>query len=255
MVFVTGWNEWVAQRFTVAKGQRIDLAGRPLAEGDTFFVDLYSPEFSRDIDPMRGGYTDDYYYRLVANVRRFKGARPLPKPSVPLGFDPKRDPSGWRKVLPEYRDAVGDTLHRDFDGWGDLHYRNATGRNDIVAAKVARTGGQVSFYARAAAPLTPATDPDWMILRIDTDGDSATGRFGDDLRVAKGRLQRWAKGWRDVCAAPTRVVGNAVEITLPGRFLPAKFDFKWADACGDDDPMFLDGDAAPPRRFRYHYGG
>ena len=191
LVFVTGWNEWVAQRFQVAKGQAINLAGRDLKEGDTFFVDLYNPEFSRDIDPMKGGYTDNYYYQLVANVRRFKGARLLLKASPPRtiriagGFEP------WRSVGPEFRDAKGDTMHRDFDGWGGLHYRDDSGRNDIVAAKVARDDRNLYFYVRTAAPLSPRGGPNWMILLLDADRSSKTGWHGYDFRVAAGRLERW----------------------------------------------------------------
>jgi len=47
-------------------------------------VDAYNAEFNRDIEPMRGGSTDDLYYQLIANVRRFKGARPIPFASAPL---------------------------------------------------------------------------------------------------------------------------------------------------------------------------
>ena len=59
-VMVTGWNEWIAGRW----GE----AGGPLV-----FVDQFNEEFSRDIEPMKGGHGDNYYYQLVANVRRFKG--------------------------------------------------------------------------------------------------------------------------------------------------------------------------------------
>lgn len=252
LVFVTGWNEWVAQRFLVAKGQGMNLAGRELKEGETFFVDQYNAEFSRDADPMKGGYTDDYYYQLVANVRRYKGARPVPRASAPKtiriagGFDQ------WRTVGPEYRDAVGDTLHRDHPGWGTLHYRNDTGRNDIVAAKVARDAKSVSFYVRTAAPLTTRRGPKWMRLYLDTDRNAATGLHGYDLRVAGGALERWQDGWKQVAAVTSRVGGNEMHLAVPKRFLKPSFDFKWADNSGEDG-LFLDGDAAPPRRFNYRY--
>ena len=32
----------------------------------------------------------------------------------------------------EYRDTVGDTLHRDYQGYGGLQYKNTSGRNDII---------------------------------------------------------------------------------------------------------------------------
>ena len=45
-VFVTGWNEWIAQRFLNEGGT--SMLGRKLAKGETFFVDQYSQEYSRD---------------------------------------------------------------------------------------------------------------------------------------------------------------------------------------------------------------
>src|SRR6202011_2802489 len=47
LVFVTGWNEWIAQRFENPGG--ISFMGKPLAKGDTFFVDEFNEEYSRDI--------------------------------------------------------------------------------------------------------------------------------------------------------------------------------------------------------------
>lgn len=254
MVFVTGWNEWVAQRFRVAKDQRINLAGRELKEGETFFVDQYNAEFSRDIDPMKGGYEDNYYYQLVANIRRFKGARSIPRASAPKSIDIKAGFIQWRNVQPEFLDARGDTEHRDFDGWGTLHYRDTSGRNDIVAAKVARDRENLAFYVRTAAPLTPMTDENWMILYLDRDQDAATGWHGYDYRVARGRLEHWANGWRSVAPVAMRSVGNELQILVPRRLIGYRggLDFKWADH-SDETGMFLTGDAAPSRRFSYRY--
>ena len=252
LVFVTGWNEWVAQRFTVAPGQRIDLAGKPLKTGDTFFVDLYSPEFSRDIDPMKGGYGDDYYYQLVANVRRYKGARPVPRASAPKTIRIDGPFAQWAGVGPEYRDAAGDTMHRDWPGWGSLRYKDDSGRNDIVVAKVARDPKRLAFYVRTAAPLTSASDPDWMVLYLDTDRNARTGWHGYEFRVAGGRVERWRGGWEPVAKASMRVRGAEMQLSIPRKPVGSTFDFKWADHSGDDG-LFVHGDAAPPRRFNYRY--
>ena len=42
------------------------------------FVDQYNAEFNRSIQPMKGGYTDNYYMQMVENIRRYKGVRPIP---------------------------------------------------------------------------------------------------------------------------------------------------------------------------------
>ena len=75
-VMVTGWNEWIAGRW-----------GKP--DGPLVFVDQFDQEFSRDIEPMNGGHGDNYYFQLVANVRRYKGAPALPAASG-AGHDPAR---------------------------------------------------------------------------------------------------------------------------------------------------------------------
>ena len=56
VVMVTQWNEWVAMRFiNDGKNQSNVFAAREAPIGSSFFVDVFSPEFNRDIAPMRGG--------------------------------------------------------------------------------------------------------------------------------------------------------------------------------------------------------
>ena len=100
-VFVTGWNEWTAgavecddpsyealqAKWSFFPGAKLGKAAKPLKVGDIYFIDQYNQEFSRDIEPMRGGHTDNYYYQLVDGIRRYKGARPLPPTSAPKTID------------------------------------------------------------------------------------------------------------------------------------------------------------------------
>ncbi len=270
LVFVTGWNEWVAQRQIATAGQvgGVNLVGRKMkAEGDTYFVDLYNAEFSRDADPMRGGYTDNYYLQLCANIRKFKGARPLPIAGNEQTIDLGGAFSQWKSVSPEFRDTAGDTMHRDFAGWGDLHYKNDSGRNDILASKVARDAQNLFFYARTAADLSPKTGRAWMLLLLNSDQNAQTGWNGYDFRV-NGKvgqkttsLEKWENGaWVKIADVPYRAAKNELHFALPRSLLnqSAKvgFDFKWADNIDPNGPietLFLDGDCAPPRRFNYRY--
>ena len=137
--FVTGWNEWVAQRFVQEAGKPAgSLVGRTLAPGQTFFVDAYNQEYSRDIEPMAGGHTDNYYYQLVDFVRRYKGVRPIPTAKKDCSITVDGNFEEWKAVEPEFRDTIGDTEHRNEKGWGDkLTYADTSGRNDFVTLKVA----------------------------------------------------------------------------------------------------------------------
>jgi len=65
VVTVTWWNEWAAQRFIV--------------DGETAFVDNYTQEYSRDIEPMEGGHGDQYYQWLKQYIAAYKSGGECPK--------------------------------------------------------------------------------------------------------------------------------------------------------------------------------
>ena len=114
-------------------------------------MDQYNSEFNRCIQPMRDGYTDNYYMQMAQNIRKYKGIRPIPelKGLQPIQIDGQF--ADWEAVTVEYRDTIGDTFHRDYPGYGGLHYTNRSGRNDIVTCKVAVDAEQVCFLARPAS--------------------------------------------------------------------------------------------------------
>ncbi len=261
-VFVTNWNEWIAGRFSPAN---MPLYGT----GPVTFVDEFDTEFSRDIEPMKGGHGDNYYYQMIANIRKYKGVRPIPMvESRPITIDGRFD--DWQAVTPEYRDTIGDPVHRDHRGWGKtLHYTNATGRNDIVAAKVSIDGADVSFYARTQDRLTSPADANWMLLFIDADARPETGWLGYDFRVSRKAekphtavIERNAGG-RYAWSAPSEISAQTsdreMEVEIPRALLglngaSVTFDFKWADnvvQTGDWSDFTLNGDAAPNDRFNY----
>lgn len=281
-VFVTGWNEWTAGQMTRTNpdyteemrkwdffpGANCGKGGREVRMGESYFIDQYNQEFSRDIEPMKGGHTDNYYYQLMANVRRYKGV----KAPEPAGEKRSIDIAGsfdqWKAVTKTYYDHVGDTYHRDSPGnFAAGPYVNRTGRNDIVESKVARDDKNVYFYVKTAEPLTPYTDEHWMLLFIDADRDHSTGwegydllvnsRFRDDRRstVRTRGKDDWNKG-RDVAF---RCEGNELMVSVPRSYFGAgrlTFDFHWADnigKLGDIEEFLLNGDQAPSRRANYRF--
>jgi len=270
IVFITGWNEWVAQRF-LSNG-RSRMLGRVLPEGETYFVDEYNQEYSRDIEPMKGGHTDNYYYQMISYIRRYKGVRSLEPASAPKTIIIDGKFGDWIDVRPEFRDHIGDTEHRNSIGWGNAGtYVNKTGRNDFVRLKVARDNRNVYFYAETRDKITPYTDKNWMLLFIDADRDPSTGWNGYDYLVnasvldaktttVKKNLGGWK--WSEGIKVPYRVAGNKMEISIPRSVLglPAKgdfaFDFHWADNIQKTDDIIefaVSGDSAPDRRFNYRY--
>lgn len=266
-LFVTGWNEWIAMRFG-AKDNGFE--GR----GPVTFVDLFNREYSRDIEPMQGGHGDAFYYQFIANVRRYKGARALPKASGVKSIAINGTFSQWNSVAPEYRDHRFDTEHRDTAGWGNAgRYVNKTGRNDFVRSKVARDATNIYFYVQTREPISRASTGDWMRLLIDSKGDGKGAFLGCNLSINRTRVRSGIANvesiprsgnrvsYRKIGEVTYRIVGNEMMISVPRRVLPqngtnVSFNFKWidnVDAESDTANLYRNGDTAPSGRFAYRY--
>ncbi|MDQ2799828.1 MAG: hypothetical protein M3Y13_09315, partial [Armatimonadota bacterium] len=191
--------------------------------------------------------------------------RPVP---LARGFHTPSSFAAWAKIGPEYLDTIGDTTHRDFDGWGNLHYANDTGRNDIVAAKAACDKTNIYFYVQTHANLTPYTDANWMQLLIDADQNAQTGWNGYDYVVNSRVVDAETTTLKRLSDGKTWPVkyhasGNQMQIVVPRALLGltntagTQFDFHWADnvpvGTGDIADWWYNGDSAPDGRFNYRY--
>jgi hypothetical protein len=258
-VFVTGWNEWIAGRFAEFNGVKLPV----------MFVDQFDQEHSRDIEPMRGGHGDDYYYQAIGFIRRYKGTRPIqPVSPRPIQIDGRFE--DWRDVQPEFRDTLGDPAARRHPGWDtNVVYINNTGRNDLAAARVSTGDRYAGFYLRTREPLAGGHDPAGLLLFLDTDANPATGWLGYDSVVNRTpiapnrvRVERNVAGryeWIPAGEGDIRCAGSEVELAVPWAALdragpPSELHFKWADGIretGDWTDFTLNGDVAPNDRFKY----
>jgi hypothetical protein len=254
-VFITGWNEWIAGRYEMWQQQY------------NAFPDEFSQEASRDIEPMKGGHGDIYYYQMAANIRRYKGVgRPEP-PSETTTITVDGTASDWNGVKPVYDTPRGNTLPRNHPGWKGVQFQDNTGRNDFVKALVARDNDNVYFYMETADNITPASDPAWMRLFIDTDRKRETGWEGYDFVLnrtapteAKITVEHSVGGWDwEKCGeAGYKVAGKVLEIKIPRSVLSLgdklNFEFKWSDNMqqeGDIMDFYISGDVAPAGRYNY----
>jgi len=263
LVFITGWNEYIAGQWL----PRDSWTGDPFS-----FVDQFDWNHSRDIEPNKGwgDKGDSYYMQLVANVRRFKGMDAPAKTSAPKTIK-IGNTSDWADVLPEYKHYKGNTMHRDHPGRYDKYYKNNSGRNDIVGAKVARDGEKIYFYAETAEKLTPITDRNWMMLFIDIDRNKSTGWNGYDFIVnrlsPKGNkviVERNVAGrweWEPVAETKYAVRNNKLELEISRDILnligkDISIEFKWNDNMqenGNIMDFYVNGDTAPGGRFNFVY--
>lgn len=263
-LYINDWNEWTAMKFDL--GPNSQWLGRI---NSFHFVDQYNMEFNRGIQPMKGGYTDNYYMQMAQNIRRYKGSRPIPehKGYTECKIDGRF--SDWKNNKIEYRDTQGDTFHRNAKGYGGHNYINTSGRNDIITSKVAVGKQTISFYAETSNNITPHTDKNWLLLLIDADNNSSTGWYGYDFVVNQSvkdkhttTLQQYnneKKEWSYVADLAMRYADNRIELAIPRQLINATsdkltMDFKWADnpeELSDPISLCLNGDTAPNRRFNY----
>lgn len=273
IIMLVGWNEWWAGRWEAGGAIGQTIANTYTVTDDSnwtrhYFVDAFNPEFSRDIEPVKGLYNDNYYYQMVQNIRAYKGSRQNLAAFGQRPIDLHAPQSQWDIVGPEYRDYEGDVTHRDAMSYaGSIHYTNTTGRNDFTVAKVSKNGNDVFFYAECAADITAAEGTNWMNLFIDADCNHETGWYGYDFVLNRTRsgdtcsVMRFNNNtWEmeEIGSAVYTVSGNYIQIQVDATLLGLgdTFDFKWADNSVDngDIMQFLDlGDTAPGDRFNYRY--
>ena len=270
-VLVTQWNEWMAQRFISEKRER--FAGQTNEKGDTYFVDVYSAEYSRDIAPMKGGYGDNYYYMLTSYIRQFKGARDIPVYNEQMTVD-INDFSNISQNGSPFYDDLYDTMHRDHPGSVNAkkyYYTDDSGRNDFEEVRVASDANNLYFYARTVEDITAPEGTNWMNLLLNTDADYNTGWHGYDYVVNRsingnvtsiesygvdGKYEFTSAG-----EAAINYSGKEMIISVPKSVVNVsgdKFtvDFKFADNIPEEDDimLFIDkGDVAPNNRFNYRY--
>ena len=253
-IFITGWNEWIAGRFETWQSVK------------NAFPDEFNDTYSRDIEPTKGELGDNYYYQMVSFIRRYKGTRPAPAASGEKTINISGALSQWDDVLPRYVAYRGNTFDRDCAGYGNLHYTDKTGRNDLTFSKVARDKEKFYFLCQCAESITPyVRDTGWMRLWLDLGENlphwesfeaylQPTGNGKADVMLCK------ENGWHfeKVGEADYTVIGNSIQIAVSRSLLPAvsSFGFKWTDnTCltGDIMEVYIHGDAAPGGRYRYRY--
>ena len=263
IAFLTGWNEWIAMRFNFG------IPNEPVG-----FVDLCDMNNSRDLEPMQGGYGDNYYMLMINGIRKFKGVPPLQK----VGQDARKTIgigglfSQWDSVTPQYRDYTNDIIDRDIAGYGELHYTNKTGQNDFDEMKVAFDAEHIYFYVKTVDAIKNSTAENAMTLYLSFPQLSATDTpHWENYHFAVNRaasdatdqafIERSTGGWNwdKVATAACKVEGNQMHFCVPRSFIglgtsPINMQFKWADngpIYGNIHSFYIDGDAAPIGRLNY----
>ena len=275
IIFVTGWNEWLAYRYNYCWGKNGEkVTSRVTADGGWKAMDQYdgfilldcaTTEYSRDIEPMRGGFFDNDYMQLCQNIRRFKGveAQPVSRTGKTIRMD--GDFSQWEDVAVAHRGFVKDSLHRCARGYGLNIYQNYTAVNNIHLLKAVDDAENLYFYAECAAEIKPTGNYMMLYLNVGEEGAGINGYNYRVRPVAAGDsacLERYENGaFRQQGTVPCCLAGNRIMVALPKKAVgqtagKTELLFKWADniTCNDTvEDFYQNGDTAPYGRFGVRY--
>ncbi len=275
VLMLTQWNEWIAMRFLVSNEESKPLTrpGVPEKVGESYFVDVYNQEFNRDIEPSAEPLIrDNYYLQMVSNLRKYKGARPIPAPSAYKKIKLNGNLSQWEDVQPEYLDEPGDIYYTSAKAQSEKCLKRKG--NDIVSCRVASDKNNVYFMSQVDADTMEqaegAEDATFMTLLLNTDTAYTSGWEGYDYMVTKTEENYWLYRWEEktsLWSKYRKVNGemgkNYIVYALRRKDINLRkgsdLDFKWVDNTPAFTTEILDfivnGDAAPNGRFNYRFKG
>lgn len=258
-VMITGFNEWMAQKLNDGN--------------DSFFVDTFSEEYSRDVEMMKGGYGDNFVVQTAINVRKFKYDQSKnykhSKVTVDITDNTFKD---WNKVLHCFKDMSGDAMARSYqDCFKTTVYEDNSNRNDITEVYVANDDDNLYVRVVTADDITGynGTDANWMnlFLRTANASDKTFGGFEYIVNrtplagVTSLERSKGGYSWEKVCDIEYTVFGKNISFKIPlsAIGLTAEDADVWVKATDnvtkydDISDYYVSGDSAPLGRFAYSY--
>ena len=256
--FITGWNEWVAEKMYDS------------STNTYFTVDQFNEEYSRDIEPcVNDKVADNFYMQTIRNLRTFNYSDAKHYVYPKLTIDTSKDDSQWNSVR-AFVDFTDDCKDRNARGMvGSRLYTDTSGRNDIETVKVARDDTYMYFRVTTAENVTSyqSGDDKWMNILINTDNarnkwkgyNYVINRSVDGNKTAIMKAD--GKGGHQKADGEVYVYGKTmiVKVKLSDLGLSSTnyhIEFKVADNVADYDhvELYRSGDAAPIGRLNYSYG-
>lgn len=263
ITFIDGWNEWI--------GYKIDVSGQIV------FVDAFTKEFSRDIEPMKGGHEDAFYLQTIKNIRQYKGETGKNYLPAAKTVNIAGSVSQWDTGAQVYR-AFGTTGYgRDsYDAAGKNRYTQSAPRNNLQEIRVTNDSNYIYFYILSENNITSPSGTNWMNLFIGTGAPASKGWNGYEyvlnrqVNLATGKTDVMALssnfGGTKVAEADVRVDGRIMQIRIArsalslssGTAAGAQIYFKLADGVQNPQSIenyYISGKSLPMGRVSFSYDG
>ena len=264
-IMITGWNEWIAMKLP-ASGVNANYQ----------FVDCVDLEFSRDIEPMVGGYEDAYYIQMMTNVRKysFRSLDGKIAKTVKKVINVNGSPDQWNDVNAIYRRiGTDDGTRRAKDSCKKVYYTQDAARNNLTEVRVTVDSENVYFYIKATNDIVLSDDANWMNIFIGK-GSTPNARKGwegyeyvinrsRDAAAGTATIEKLNADYTGntlVAKATYSVQGNVMQVSIPRATLGVTsaedFFFKVADNVTDPSEImnyYNTGRSMPLGRLSYLY--
>lgn len=254
-VFVGGWNEWIAYK-------------QPY--GDEYMLcDAASREYSRDIEPMKGGYEDAFYIQLIKNIHRYKGVN-----NIAAGSKKTIDISGniaqWADVKSVYKNVGSKEYPRNNYGVSKtVFYKQQAPQNNLQEIKLANDDKNVYFFIRAEKEFLRQENGKGLTVYIGRGEPSLKGWNGyeyiikENSKTGNFEINKLDASYKTTPAAKLSASrkGNIIQLKIPRQYLSLndavkQFYFKVTDGVEQPNDImstYLTGSAMPMGRLSYLY--
>ena len=259
-VFVTGWNEWIAQKMVDGEDQ-------------VFFVDTFNELYSRDMEMMKGGYGDNFYLQFSRNIKKYAFTEPVHYKYDTHTIDVNNfEASQWEGVKALYKDFEGDAMERDFYRADRMdRYYDTTNRNDIVNTYVTHDENNLYIRVETKDDITEpiSTDKAWMNVMISIgDNEDSFASFSYIINRTrengKASIEKLNKDFRpsEVGQGDVAYQNNVIQYAIPLSAINRdaqhfEVGIKVCDNIqeqSDIQDYYVSGDCAPIGRLSYTYG-
>lgn len=254
IVSVGGWNEWIAYK-------------QPY-DGEYMLCDAASKEYSRDIEPMKGGYEDAFYLQLIRNIRLYKG--------VGVGevthnesntIDINKDVDQWSKVKFLQRNSNSKFMKRDsYGGSQTIRYTQDAPKDKMIQIKVTHDKDYIYFYIKGKDAFSEYSGKNnWLNIFIGG-GEPSLKEWESYDYVLKAvsenkiSIQKFNDGFssKEIGSGEMRVDKNAIQISVSRDFISEYDKFYFKAAMGVESPSdimdyYKTGCAMPMGRLSYMY--
>ncbi len=256
MVTIGGWNEWIAYK--------------QIYWDEYVMVDAVDKEYSRDIEPMKGGYEDAFYIQMIKNIRRYKGVGKAEKFSVKKTININEAVTQWNDVP-----AIGINMNKERNSrdnasaTASVIYSKPAADNHILDIKVTHDDKNVYFFVRTRSRFTSsAGKANWLNILVGTGEPSLKSwesyeyLIGESFKDGDATVGKLNGSFKTTASGNAKFVqkDNILQIECPKSALGLngnnKFYFKVAT--GIDDPSdimsyYTSGISMPMGRLSYMY--